>query len=67
VETAVASGPSFTVEGEGVDVRPAGAQLKLGKHPIATELSGLGLSRHALCVSRIEHMRASFGAPEIVR
>jgi hypothetical protein len=58
---------TFTVEGEGVDVRPGGAELKLGRHAIATELQGLGLSRHALCVSRIEHMRATFGAPEIVR
>jgi hypothetical protein len=57
----------FTVEGEGVDVRPFGAELELGQHVIASELSGLGLSRHALCVSRIERMRASFGPPEIVR
>ena len=57
----------FTIEGEGVDARPFGAELKLGKHAIARELAGLGLSRHALCVARIEHMRASFGPPEIVR
>jgi hypothetical protein len=57
----------FTVAGEGVGVRPGGARLKLGTHAIAGELENLRLSRHALCVSRIARMRASFGAPEIVR
>jgi hypothetical protein len=57
----------FTVAGEGVSVRPGGARLKLGVHAIAGELEDLCLSRHALCVSRIARMRASFGAPEIVR
>lgn len=57
----------FTVAGEGVGVLPGGARLKLGSHAIAGELENLRLSRHALCVSRIARMRASFGAPEIVR
>jgi hypothetical protein len=57
----------FTVSGAGVGVRAGGAELKLGTHAIASELEGLGLSRHALCVARIARMQASFGPPEIVR
>ena len=57
----------FTTWGEDVAVRPGGARLDLGGHAIAKELSMLQLSRHALCVSSIGRMRASFGAPEIVR
>jgi hypothetical protein len=57
----------FTVEGESVNMRPLGAQLELGTHRMSAELRALGLSRRALCVARIERMRAEFGPPEIVR
>ena len=52
------------MHGEGVGTRLGGARLTLGPHPFAEELRTLGLPKRALVSSSIEHMRASFGAPE---
>ncbi len=50
--------------GEGVGVRLGGAKLVLGDHAIADELRGLGLPRRALMSTWVEHMHASFEAPQ---
>ena len=54
---------AFTTSGEGLRAGPGGARLELGDHPIADELRGLGLSRHALMTSSIRRVRGSFSAP----
>jgi Acetoacetate decarboxylase (ADC) len=40
--------------------RPGGATLQLGSHPIADELRGLRLSRHALMTSSVGHIEMTF-------
>jgi hypothetical protein len=56
----------FTASGEGVGVRVGGARLELGAHPLAAELRTLGLPKRPLMSSSVEHMRARFGAPEVL-
>ena len=51
---------------QGVGVRLGGAQLTLGAHPIADELRTLGLPRRALMTMSMEHLAATFHAPEEV-
>jgi hypothetical protein len=60
----VAHRTRFTTAADGVGVRLGGAELRLGDHPIADELRALGLPRRALMTTWMEHMRASFEAPE---
>ena len=60
----VAHRTRFTTAADGVGVRLGGGSLRLGDHPIADELRGLGLPRRALMTTWMEHMRASFEAPE---
>ncbi len=55
-----------TMRGQGVGVRLGGAQLTLGAHPIADELRTLGLPRRALMTMSMEHLAATFHAPEEV-
>lgn len=50
--------------GAGVGARLGGATLTLGAHPIADELRVLGLPRHALVSTWVEHMHARFDAPQ---
>ena len=56
----------WTTSSEGVTGRPGGATLILGDHPMADELRTLGMPKRALFSSSAAHMRASFGASEIV-
>jgi len=49
---------------EGFGFHLGGAELTLGRGPIAEELRSLGLPRRALMTTWMEKMRASFGAPE---
>lgn len=44
----------------GVTTRVGGATLTLGSHPIADELRGLGLSRHALMTSSVAKLQMTF-------
>jgi hypothetical protein len=53
-----------TMGGTGTGFRLGGARVILGRHPIAAELRALGLPKRALCSSSMEHMHATFGAPE---
>lgn len=50
---------SFTPRG--VRVRPGGALVRLGNHPVARELSELGLPRRALVTATVAHTSMSFG------
>ncbi|MFB9675282.1 acetoacetate decarboxylase family protein [Streptosporangium vulgare] len=45
----------------GIRARPGGALIRLGNHPIARELSELGLPKRALVTSTISHLAMSFG------
>lgn len=51
-----------------VRMRPGGATLRLGDHPVADELRGLGLDgARALSTSTVGHLRMTFEAAEEVR
>ncbi|GLW05386.1 hypothetical protein Misp01_05160 [Microtetraspora sp. NBRC 13810] len=52
---------SWSVSPRGVRVRPGGALIRLGNHPIAKELSELGLPKHALLTVTVAHAAMSFG------
>ncbi|MBG0828029.1 acetoacetate decarboxylase family protein [Planomonospora sp. ID67723] len=45
----------------GVRTRPGGALVRLGNHPVAKELSELGLPKRALVTATIAHTAMSFG------
>lgn len=47
----------------GVRFRPGGALIRLGNHPVAKELSELGLPKHALFTMTAAHVRMAFGPP----
>ncbi|MFI6596245.1 acetoacetate decarboxylase family protein [Nonomuraea sp. NPDC050536] len=49
----------------GVRVRPGGALIRLGNHPIAKELSELGLPKTALLSATVSHVAMSFEEAEI--
>ncbi|HJR18905.1 MAG TPA: acetoacetate decarboxylase family protein [Actinomycetota bacterium] len=51
---------------EGTRGRLGGATLQLGRHPIADELRSLALPKRALMSTTVAHVRARFGASEIV-
>jgi hypothetical protein len=50
--------------GSGASVRPGGAEIELGTHPLADALRSLGLPKRALFSMWTEHLRARFEAPE---
>ncbi|MEU6036354.1 acetoacetate decarboxylase family protein [Actinomadura sp. NPDC047616] len=57
----------WTVSPSGLRMRPGGAEVRLGDHPVADELRGLGLHRAAaLSSSTIAHLTMTFGAAEEV-
>jgi hypothetical protein len=47
----------------GVRGRPGGARLRLGDHPYAKELAGLGLPKRAMASSSVANVAMSFGEP----
>lgn len=51
----------LTSGGTGVRLRPGGALIRLGNHPIAKELSELGLPKTALVSVTARHVRMSIG------
>ncbi len=61
----VAHAVPFTSGGKGTAMAMGGdgVELTLGDHPIAVELRGLGLPKHAMMATWTEHMSGSFGAP----
>ncbi|HLV75195.1 MAG TPA: acetoacetate decarboxylase family protein [Vulgatibacteraceae bacterium] len=57
----------WTVTPSDVRMRPGGAKVVLGDHPVAEELRSLGLDRaRALSTSTVGHLRMSFEAAEEV-
>ncbi|MBE9373739.1 acetoacetate decarboxylase family protein [Saccharopolyspora sp. HNM0983] len=50
-----------------VRVRPGGARVRLGEHPVADEIRSLGLSRTALTTTRIDELSMSFDEAQEVR
>ncbi len=52
----------WSVRARGARIRPSGALIRLGNHPIAKELSELGLPKRALFSTTISHAEMSFGA-----
>ncbi|MGR6923755.1 acetoacetate decarboxylase family protein [[Actinomadura] parvosata] len=51
----------WTVRSKGARVRPSGALIRLGNHPIAKELSELGLPKRAMFSTTISHAEMIFG------
>ncbi|MGV0852240.1 acetoacetate decarboxylase family protein [Mycolicibacterium phlei] len=51
----------FEMVPSGVRVRPGGARVWLGDHPIAKELAALGLPKHALVSNSSENVDMTFG------
>ncbi len=54
---------SWTMRPHGVRARPGGALIRLGNHPIAKELSELGLPKRALMTTTASHLKMTFHAP----
>lgn len=50
----------------GVRSRPGGARLRLGDHPIARDLAGLGLPKRALFSTTIANLAMTFGPAQTV-
>ncbi|MFG3435935.1 acetoacetate decarboxylase family protein [Nonomuraea sp. NPDC047897] len=57
----------WAVRARRVRARPGGALIRLGNHPIAKELSELGLPKAALLSSTVDHAEMVFGAARDVR
>ena len=57
---------SWSLDGSGSRLRPSGASLELGDHPIADELRGLGLPHRALMSGSLRRVRMSFSAAEVL-
>lgn len=51
----------WSVRVRGVRVRPGGALIRLGNHPVAKELSELGLPKRAMMSSSVTHAEMIFG------
>ncbi|MEU6790531.1 acetoacetate decarboxylase family protein [Nonomuraea wenchangensis] len=51
----------WSVRARGARVRPGGALIRLGNHPIAKELSELGLPKRALFSTTVARAQMSFG------
>ncbi len=56
----------WAIDGSGTRMRPGGATLVLGEHPMAKELRALGLPKRAFTSGSIDTMRATFDAAEVV-
>jgi Acetoacetate decarboxylase (ADC) len=56
----------WSLHGEGSRMRPGGAHVELGEHPMAKELRGLGFPRRALMSGSLTHVRMEFAAAEVV-
>ncbi len=54
----------FRSRAGGASIRPGGSSLDLGEHPMAEQLRRLGLPKTPLLSVWMEHMSASFEAPE---
>ncbi|GAA4222182.1 hypothetical protein FHR32_004159 [Streptosporangium album] len=50
----------WSVSPRGVRARPGGALIRLGNHPVAKELSELGLPRRALMTTTASHLAMTF-------
>lgn len=57
----VARGVQATMRAGGTRLRPGGALIRLGNHPVAKELSELGLPKRALLTSYSARVTMSFG------
>ncbi|OUC84350.1 acetoacetate decarboxylase family protein [Streptosporangium minutum] len=51
----------WSMSPHGVRMRPGGALIRLGNHPVAKELSELGLPKLALMTSTVSHLTMAFG------
>jgi hypothetical protein len=51
----------------GVRFRLGGARLKLGDHPYARELAGLGLPKRALVSGSVGNVEMTFGEAHVLR
>jgi hypothetical protein len=56
----------WSLRGAGARMRPGGAAVELGDHPLADELRGLGFPRRALMSGSMENVRMEFAAAEVV-
>jgi hypothetical protein len=56
----------WSVRAKGTRIRPGGALIRLGNHPIAKELSELGLPKRALFASTVARASMSFGEAEVI-
>ena len=56
----------WSLEGQGSRMRPGGARVELGDHPIAAELRSLGFPRRALMSGSLTNVRMEFAAAEVV-
>jgi len=56
----------WSLDGDGSRMRPGGARVELGEHPIAKELRSLGFPRRALMSGSIPDVRMEFAAAEVV-
>ncbi|WP_049566142.1 acetoacetate decarboxylase family protein [Nonomuraea sp. SBT364] len=56
----------WTFRARGVRARPGGALIRLGNHPIAKELSELGLPRRPLLTLTVAHASVSLDEAEVV-
>ncbi|MFG1703520.1 acetoacetate decarboxylase family protein [Nonomuraea sp. M3C6] len=54
----------WSVRARGARIRPSGALIRLGNHPIAKELSELGLPKRAMFTSTVSHAELTFGEAE---
>ncbi|MFF5211376.1 acetoacetate decarboxylase family protein [Streptosporangium sp. NPDC000396] len=52
---------SWSMSPRSVRVRPGGALIRLGNHPVAKELSELGLPKRALMTTTASHLTMTFG------
>ncbi|GAA3830732.1 acetoacetate decarboxylase family protein [Sphaerisporangium flaviroseum] len=53
----------WTMRPHGVRSRPGGALIRLGNHPVAKELSELGLPKRALMTTTVSHLKMTFDNP----
>lgn len=56
----------WSLDGSGSRVRPSGARLELGEHPIAAELRSLGLPHRALMTGSLRRVKMSFSEAEVL-
>ena len=56
----------WTMRPRGVRTRPGGALIRLGNHPVAKELSELGLPKRALMTTTVSHLGMTFDDPVAV-